>query len=107
MTRDPRMTARIVRLRPPPAPAPTSRQLADRLLQWHAELITGIEANDKSADDFERKATAWEEAAARSSEEAAFYRIREPETHQALLGIAARYTLSARVYRARSRELRA
>lgn len=101
------MSARVIPLRPPPAPQPTSRQLADRLLQWHAELTAEIERNDQTADDFERRANAQTESAARCAAEAVVWIRREPETYLALMGISARYMISARVYLARSRELRA
>lgn len=99
------MTARVIPLRVGLEPEPTSRQLADRLLSWHADLHAELDRNDCSAEDFERRANDQAEAARLAATEAVEWMNREPAIYFALMGISARYMVSARVFLARSREL--
>ena len=96
----------VVPLRPEAAAGPTSRELADRLLTWHAEFVTEIERNDRAAEDFERRADQQAIAARNCAAEAVEWLDREPETYFALMGCSARFLISARILRARAQELR-
>lgn len=95
----------VIPLRPTEPPVRSSRELADRLAQWGADLSGELRRNDLAVSYWRESATAQYEAGLRCISHAEHERERDPELHEALLGAASRYFLTAQVQFTRAREL--
>lgn len=95
----------VVPLRPTEPPLRSSRELAKRLAQWSADIGIELRRNDLAVPYWRDSAAAQYEAGLRCISQAEHERVRDPEVHEALLGAASRYFLTAQVQYARAREL--